>query len=134
MSARRILRFTLLFGLLSVVSSTAFSIQSSDPAQSQSGSSKTTRAGKRSSKKASANGAKVDLNNASETELESLPGVGPATAKKIIAGRPYASPFLMFSHKIFVAAVIGSSRHPFHLVSVGSEEDGLRRFAKNHPV
>ncbi len=33
----------------------------------------------------------IDLNTASEKELESIKGVGPATAKKIVAGRPYKS-------------------------------------------
>jgi hypothetical protein len=33
----------------------------------------------------------VDVNIASEKDLESLPGVTPAIAKKIVAGRPYSS-------------------------------------------
>ena len=41
--------------------------------------------------KAAVSGAKVDINNATQKELEDLPGVGAATAKKIIAGRPYTS-------------------------------------------
>ncbi|HEX9147790.1 MAG TPA: helix-hairpin-helix domain-containing protein, partial [Thermoanaerobaculia bacterium] len=35
--------------------------------------------------------AKVDINSASQSELESLPGVGPALAKRIIENRPYSS-------------------------------------------
>jgi len=42
----------------------------------------------------------VNINTASEQALDSLPGVGPVTAQKIINGRPYASIDELLSRKI----------------------------------
>ena len=42
---------------------------------------------------------KIIINNASQKELEELPGVGPATATKIITNRPYADPNELVSKK-----------------------------------
>jgi DNA uptake protein ComE-like DNA-binding protein len=49
------------------------------------------RGEKKAEKAAIKSGEKVDLNTASQGELEALPGVGAATAKKIMENRPYSS-------------------------------------------
>lgn len=38
-----------------------------------------------------ADASRINLNTATQRELESLRGIGPATAKRIIRNRPYAS-------------------------------------------
>jgi DNA uptake protein ComE-like DNA-binding protein len=40
----------------------------------------------------------LNINTASESDLESLPGIDPVTAGKIMAHRPYASPSEMVDH------------------------------------
>jgi competence protein ComEA len=43
---------------------------------------------------------KININSASEEILDSLPGVGPVTAQKVINGRPYSSIDELLSRKI----------------------------------
>lgn len=42
----------------------------------------------------------ISINSASSTELESLPGIGPVTADKIISARPYGSVDELLSKKV----------------------------------
>jgi DNA uptake protein ComE-like DNA-binding protein len=46
----------------------------------------------------------IDINSASEDELDQLPGIGPALAKKIIAGRPYKGKDELVQKKILPAS------------------------------
>lgn len=58
----------------------------------------------------------VNINSASAQELEKLPGIGPVTAGKIIAGRPYTS-----IDELLVKKVVGRSTYEkiSPLVTVG---------------
>lgn len=55
-------------------------------------------------------GGLVDLNHATAEELDSLPGVGPATAAKIIAGRPYTSLDELAVRKVVTASTLEKIR------------------------
>jgi DNA uptake protein ComE-like DNA-binding protein len=47
----------------------------------------------------------VNINTASENDLDRLPGIGPVTAKKIIAGRPYGRIVDLIDNKIISRSV-----------------------------
>lgn len=54
---------------------------------------------------AGAQSSKIGLNSATQSQLEALPGIGPATALKIIAGRPFADVNELISKKVVSRAV-----------------------------
>ncbi|OGH18921.1 MAG: hypothetical protein A3F31_02310 [Candidatus Levybacteria bacterium RIFCSPHIGHO2_12_FULL_38_12] len=47
----------------------------------------------------------IDINTASEGELDSLPGIGPVTAQKIIQNRPYSATEDLISKKVVTGKV-----------------------------
>lgn len=53
---------------------------------------------------AGSSGGLMSINSASQSELESLPGIGPVTADKIISGRPYGSVDELKSKKVVGSA------------------------------
>jgi competence protein ComEA len=52
----------------------------------------------------------IDINRASQEQLESLPGIGPVTAEKIIAARPFATIDELDSRDVVGASVMEQIR------------------------
>lgn len=65
-------------------------------------------------------GSKIDINSASAAQLDALPGVGPARAKKIIEGRPYASLDDLVKKKVLTKGVFEGARSGMALASINT--------------
>ena len=59
-------------------------------------------------KAAAPQGVAIDINKASATELDALPGIGKKRAQKIIANRPYGSPDDLVAKKVLPKSVFES--------------------------
>ena len=57
----------------------------------------------------------ISINTATESELDSLPGVGTVTAGKIMNGRPYGSVEELLSKKVITSSVYGKIKEKISL-------------------
>ncbi len=65
-------------------------------------------------------GGKVDINAASEQQLDALPGVGPARAKAIVAGRPYSDLDELVKKNVLSQSVFDGAKSRMALANINT--------------
>ena len=63
---------------------------------------------------------KIDINAASETEIATLPGIGPVTAKAIVDGRPWDDVAALSSKKVLSQPVYARNKDRFALADINT--------------
>ncbi len=63
---------------------------------------------------------RLDINSASQAQLDSLPGIGPARAKAIIAGRPYTEVKDLETKSVLPAGVLSGIRDRVALANINT--------------
>ena len=63
---------------------------------------------------------RVDINGATERQLDSLPGIGPARSRAIVAGRPYAEMTDLVGKKVLTQPVFDGVKDRLALANVNA--------------
>ena len=69
---------------------------------------------------AAAAGQRIDINSATEQQLDALPGIGPARAKAIVAGRPYTAVADLTGKKVLTAGVLAGIKDRIALANINT--------------
>ena len=68
----------------------------------------------------SAAGKRVDINSATAAQLQNLPGIGPARATAIVAGRPYADLNDLVTKKVLTQGVLDGIKDRMALANINT--------------
>ena len=63
---------------------------------------------------------RIDINSATEKQLEALPGIGPARSRAIIAGRPYAELSELVTKKALTQPVLDGVKDRLALANINT--------------